>query len=111
MVPIPGKTPGTYSRNRWDDVDDYHGMDEGNGGLNALLDANGSARTDYDNFRVEVAVRYINLGLAVPAENEEVGLPVNNELDDEYDAKLITVTVTEGGLADPVIYSAFKANF
>lgn len=109
--PDGGETPGSYSRERWDDVDDYHGMDEGEGAVNPLLDADGNLRTDYENFRVQVSVRYINLGISVPVEDEEVGLPVNNELDDEYDAKLIVVTVTNDALGGAVDYSAFKANF
>ena len=116
--PDTGETPASYSRVRWDDVDDYHGMDEGNGGANTMVDAAGNPRTDYDTFRVQVNVRYLNLGISPtplgilpPVASDEATLPINNEWDDEFDAKLITVTVSDGGLSDPVEYSAFKANF
>lgn len=98
---------GTETRARYDDVDDYHGLDEGDGQVNPLQDANGSTRTGYDNFRVEVDVRYINIGVG----EEEVGLQVNNELDDQYDAKLITLTVTYRGIPQGYVFSAYKANF
>ncbi len=116
--PDAGETSVTYSRIRWDDVDDYDGMDEGNGGANTMVDANGATRTDYDAFRVQVNVRYINLGISPtplgidpPAASNEVGLPISSELDDEFDAKLIVVTVSNGGLETSVEYSAFKSNF
>lgn len=98
---------GENSRSKLDDVDDYHGMDEGFGQLIPLQDAEGNTRTGYDNFRVQVNVRYINVGAA----EEEENLGVNNELDDQYDAKLITVTVTHTNLAQGYDYSAYKANF
>jgi len=99
--------PGENSRSRLDDVDDYHGMDEGDGQSLPLQDAQGATRTGYDNFRVRVAVRYINLGVG----EEEENLPNNNELDDQYDAKLITVTVSFRGNTTGWDFSAYKSNF
>lgn len=100
---------GGETRSQYDDVDDYHGLDEGEGQPNPLQDANGDPRTGYDSFRVRVAVRYMDIG----ASGEEESLAVAaNDLDDDQDAKLITVTVnflnsgTEG-----VRYSAYKSNF
>jgi len=99
---------GSESRDSFDDVDDYVDIDEGTGGLNPVLeDATGNPRTGYDGYRVVVDVRYIDVG---PAEEEE-DLGQNNELDDEYDAKLITITVTHALLPTPFVYAAYKSNF
>ena len=98
---------GENSRARLDDVDDYHGMDEGDGQVLPLQDAEGNTRTDYENFRVQVTVRYINVGVA----EEEENLGVNNELDDEFDAKLITVRVSFRGISNDWAFSAYKSNF
>lgn len=99
--------PGENVRNRLDDVDDYDGMDEGDGGARPLQDAEGNDRVGYDNYRVQIAVRYIDVGSGETEEN----LGVNNELDDTYDAKLITVTVSYRGIAQGFVFSAYKANF
>lgn len=98
---------GENSRSRLDDVDDYHGMDEGDAQTLPLQDAQGATRTGYDNFRVRVAVRYINIG----GGEEEENLGVNNELDDQYDAKLVTVTVSFRGDSPGWDFSAYKSNF
>jgi MSHA pilin protein MshD len=100
--PDGGETRATY-----DDVDDYHGLDQGDGQTDPLQDANGNTRTGYDNFRVQVSVRYINIG----GGEEEENLGVGSELDDEFDAKLITVTVLHRSLDNGVNFSAYKANF
>lgn len=101
--------PDSETRAQFDDVDDYNGLDEGEGQLTPLQDANGITRTGYDNFRVRVTVRYMDVGVS----GEEESLAVaTNDLDDNEDAKVITVTVnflssgTEG-----VSYSAYKTNF
>ena len=98
---------GAETRATYDDVDDYHGMDEGDGQILPLQDAQGNTRTGYDNFRVRVAVRYVNVGVG----EEEENLGVNNELDDQYDAKLITVTVSFRGDTTGWDFSAYKSNF
>jgi len=98
---------GPESRAGYDDVDDYHGLDEGDGQINPLQDALGNTRTGYDNFRVAVEVRYINVGVG----EEEETLGVANELDDEFDAKLITVTVTHRSFNPGIVFSAYKSNF
>ncbi len=97
---------GGEQREDYDDVDDYHGLDEGDGQVNPLQDAAGATRTGYDNFRVQVSVRYIDIG----AEEASLGVAAN-DLDDNEDAKLITVTVSYTAAADGVSYSAYKANF
>jgi MSHA pilin protein MshD len=98
---------GENSRSRLDDVDDYDGMDEGDGQTLPLQDAEGATRTGYDNFRVRVAVRYINIGLL----EEEGSLRISNEYGDEDDAKLITVTVSFRGDSTGWDFSAYKSNF
>ncbi len=98
---------GGEIRRRYDDVDDYHGLDEGDGQVNPLQDAEGNTRNGYDNFRVQVDVRYINVGMG----EEEENLGVNNELNDEFDAKLVTLTVTHRTMSEDLIFSAYKANF
>lgn len=104
----PWGPDGGETRATFDDVDDYTNIDEGEGGLNPVLqDATGATRTGYEGYRVVVDVRYVNLGVA----QEENGLGQNNELDDEYDAKAITVTVTHRILAIPFVYLAYKSNF
>lgn len=102
--PIEG---GENSRSRLDDVDDYHGMDEGDGQTLPLQDAEGNTRTGYENFRVQVSVRYINVGVG----EEEETLGVNNELDDQYDAKLVTVSVSHRSSPTTWSFSAYKSNF
>lgn len=98
---------GENSRSRLDDVDDYHDMDEGDGQTLPLQDAQGATRDGYENFRVRVAVRYINVGVG----QEEGALQINDELGDEEDAKLITVTVSYRGEPAGWDFSAYKSNF
>ncbi|MFN3162430.1 MAG: prepilin-type N-terminal cleavage/methylation domain-containing protein [Pseudohongiellaceae bacterium] len=98
---------GGENRQRYDDVDDYHGLDQGDGQVTPLQDAEGNTRSGYENFRVQVAVRYINVGVG----DEEENLGIGDELDEEFDAKLITVTVTHRSLSQGVNFSAYKSNF
>ena len=104
-----GPDSGEDDRSDYDDVDDYHELDEGQGQVNPLQDSTGAERTGYENFRVRVSVRYMDVGASGTEENLAVDL---NDLDDDEDAKVITVTVnylnsgTEG-----IAYSAYKTNF
>lgn len=98
---------GAETRDRFDDVDDYHGLDEGDGQPDPLQDAEGNTRDGYDNFRVQVEVRYIDLGV----DEDEENLSIDNELNDEEDAKLVTVTVSFRSMADGFKFSAYKSNF
>ncbi|NQV71129.1 MAG: type II secretion system protein [Pseudohongiella sp.] len=100
--------PGENSRSKLDDVDDYDGMDEGDGQTTPLQDVDGNDRNGYENFRVQVAVRYINVAMIG---DEEFDLKINNELGDEHDAKLITVTVSHRAQPQGYKFSAYKANF
>lgn len=100
---------GSESRDQFDDVDDYHDLDEGMGQANPLQDSNGDPRIGYENFRVRVSVRYMDIGPGGEEENLAVDA---NDLDDNADAKLITVTVNFVASGDEgVIYSAYKTNF
>lgn len=98
------------SRTAYDDVDDYNGLDEGlnSVGGDPLRDAQGNTRTGFDDFRVQVAVRLINVSgdESFPG----VNAVTNPKPDDSYDAKLITVTVSDGS-ADGIKFSAYKSNF
>lgn len=102
--PDGGAEPG--NRDRFDDVDDYHGLDEGDGQANPLQDAEGNPRTGYDNFRVQVNVRYINVGAG-----EEEDILILNSTENEFDAKLITVTVLHRNITQGLEFSTYKANF
>lgn len=100
--------PAENSRSRLDDVDDYHGMDEGDGQATPLQDPDGNTRVGYENFRIQVTVRYINVAMMG---EEEYPLQINNELGDEHDAKLVTVTVSHRAQPEGYKFSAYKANF
>ena len=93
------------SRTNYDDVDDYDGLDEGLNGTGILRDAEGNARTGYDDFRVQVSVRLINV-----ATTEQFSATPAPKPDDPYDAKLITVTVSDGSPTG-IQFSAYKSNF
>lgn len=95
------------SRLAWDDVDDYNGLDEGRNSVGAvpLKDAQGDDRDGFDDFRVQVSVSLIN----VSGDETFTGV-TNPKPDDSYDAKLITVTVSDGS-ADGIKFSAYKSNF
>lgn len=97
-------------RRRYDDVDDYDDIDEGAGVLapdDTLKDAQGNVRTGYDGFRVSIDVRYVDVG----GGGAEEFLGQNNELDDQYDAKVIEVTVSHSLLPSDYVFSAYKSNF
>ena len=104
-----GPDSGEDDRSDYDDVDDYHGLDEGEGQVNPLQDSTGAEREGYESFRVRVSVRYMDVGASGTEENLAVDL---NDLDENEDAKVITVRVnylnsgTEG-----IAYSAYKTNF
>ncbi len=98
---------GMEEREDYDDVDDYHCLQEGADYGSDLEDSTGTARTGYDNYSVSIEVRYINLGSA----EEEENLSSGAELDDQYDAKVITVTIGHAQLNSDFVYSAYKANF
>lgn len=100
---------GGETRARFDDVDDYDGLDEGAGQLTPLQDADGNTRSGYENFRVRVSVRYLDIGVGGTEETLAVAA---HDLNNNEDAKLITVTVNFLGSGDEgVHYSAYKANF
>ncbi|ALO45166.1 Putative MSHA pilin protein MshD [Pseudohongiella spirulinae] len=103
-----GPDGGETGRADFDDVDDYHGLDEGAGQADPLQDAEGNERLGYENFRVRVEVRYLRLGVG---EIEEDLATAPNDLTDEQDAKLITVTVSHVEQPGGWMFSVYKANF
>ncbi len=82
------------SRTGFDDVDDYHGLDE-----TPPRDALDQPMPEFDGFRVQVAVAYATPGQVTAW-----------QLDDVTDAKVITVTVTtpDGSARE---FSAVRGNF
>lgn len=88
---------GGENRARFDDVDDFHGLAEGAGEINPLQDAEGNPRTGYENFRVEVTVRY-------GGDDAVLGLT-------ETDAKFVTVNVEHTALEIDWEFSAYRGNF
>ena len=103
-----GLDGGESDREDFDDVDDYHGLDQGYGQADPLQDAEGNEREGYENFRVRVSVRYLDLGGGGAEESLASAL---NDLTDEQDAKLITVTVSHLERPDGWEFSVYKANF
>ncbi|MDP1930575.1 MAG: hypothetical protein Q8L60_03855 [Gammaproteobacteria bacterium] len=104
------------SRIDYDDVDDYHGLHEGWGRPTPLQDAEGLDRVGYENFSVEISVRYLQTGIG----GEEEFLGVDSALPDEedqtdlnndQDAKLITVTIRHPTNQGGWPFSVYKTNF
>ena len=81
-------------RSSYDDVDDFHGLDE-----RPPRNADGMAMTDYDEFRVQIAVRY-------PDATETAALGIGASTD----AKLVSLTVTTPD-GDAVTFGLLRANF
>ena len=82
------------SRAAFDDVDDYDNLDD-----LPPLNLDGTARTEYARFRVQVQVAY-----ASAAQVTALGLT------DPTDAKVITVTITPPA-ASPTSFSVTRTNF
>lgn len=89
---VPGSDGET--RAQFDDIDDYHGLDE-----TPPVDALGNPLDGYNGYRVEIAVSYADAA-QIAAFN----------LNDATDAKLITVTVTPPGNSS-VRFPMLRANF
>ena len=89
-------------------MDDYHGLDEGRDQASPLRDSEGNERLDYENFRVQISVRYLRLDVDEPEEN--LGADAD-DLNNLQDAKLITVTVSHASRPSGWQYSVYKANF
>lgn len=103
-----GPDGGESEREDFDDVDDYHGLDEGLEQASPLQDAEGQERLGYDNFRVRVTVRYLELGVGG---TEEFLASEPNDLTDDKDAKLIIVTVNHASAFSEWSFSVYKSNF
>ena len=83
------------ARTEFDDVDDYHGVDD-----SPPLDVNGNPRLEYAGYRVQVTVAYLD-ALQVSA----LGL------DASTDAKLVTVRVTPPGVGSAMEFPMLRTNF
>jgi MSHA pilin protein MshD len=92
-----GPDAGENKRDNFDDVDDFHGLQEGDGQPTAIADANGDDRTNYDNFYVAVTVRYAGT-------DAFIGLT-------DSDAKLITVEVRHRAQTQGWFFSVYRANY
>jgi len=103
-----GPDGGENGRADYDDVDDYHNLDEGRDQSTPLQDAEGNERVGYENFRVQVSVRYLALGVDGTEENLATEL---TDLTEPEDAKLITVTVSHASTSSGWSFSVYKANF
>ena len=87
----------------FDDVDDYHDLDQGAGsvGNNLLQDSLGNNLSDrYPNFRVEVDVVYDG--------NYNGSTDGAISLAKRIDVK---VSIVSAGKSEPFVFSAYKANF
>lgn len=120
--PDLGETRATF-----DDVDDYHGLQEGFD-LDPpapLRDSEGEVREGYDNFRVAVSVRYLrpcddeadwfNFATHICSpdldEPDEVEESETTLLSAAQSGKLITVTVMHSSQPSGWHFSVYKANF
>jgi MSHA pilin protein MshD len=92
-----GADGGESGRDEYDDVDDYHGLAEGDGEATPIEDAEGETREEYANYHVDVSVRYAG-------DDAVLGLT-------ETDAKLITVTVTTRDQSSGWEFSAYRSNY
>lgn len=93
-VPCSAVGADGETRSGFDDVDDYHGLDE-----LPPLDVHGNPRAEYPGYRVQVAVAYLSA-----AQVSTFGV------DDASDAKLVTVTVTAPGEA-PMTFPLLRGNY
>lgn len=110
-APRPCTEPGSFGadtgepgigtdRDKWDDVDDYHGWDAGDGAVSGELitDAEGNTREGYANYLVAVDVTY--------AGTEDAWGPLT-----DTHAKLVTLTVSYRGQDPGWKFSSFKGNY
>lgn len=118
--PEPSELACAVPRVCFNDVDDYHGLDEGYGQVGPLLDADGQERVGYENFRVRVNVRYLDPCDDGPEAFFDLPASVCNEETEEDEAallnavqaaKLITVNVSHVTNSEGWNFSVYKANF
>lgn len=92
-----GPDGGETTRERFDDVDDYDGLVEGDGQPDPIRDATGTERAGYENFYVSVSVRYAGT-------DAFIGKTLT-------DAKLITVEVRHRSQDEGWFFSVYRANY
>ena len=94
--------PEEADRENFDDVDDYHGFEQGAGSGNQLQDSLGQSLDDrYPNFRVEVDVAYDG---GYDGGSPDNVISIAKRID-------ITVSIVSSGNPEPITFSAYKANF
>lgn len=116
---------GSEVRNLFDDVDDYHNLAEGDGEADPLLDSEGNIRAGYENFRVQVSVRYLRpcaeeaawFNFAPEICSPDIEDAVQVEESEEVlgpatqSAKYIRMTVRHRDHTEGWHFSVYKANF
>ena len=85
---------GGETRAQYDDVDDYHGVDD-----QPPLDIEGNPRAEYAGYRVQVSVAYLDAGQVAAL-----------GLDATSDAKLVRVQVTAPGQST-MEFPMLRANY
>lgn len=100
LGPDTGESTDPDSREYFDDVDDYHDWQEGDGegASRPIRDAEGNIRDGYDNFHVDIQVSY-------------AGTDAPWSFADQTHAKRIEVTVTLRGQSPGWVFSAYKGNY
>lgn len=100
LGPDAGEQDDPDLRAYFDDVDDYHDWQEGDGegATRPIRDAEGNTRSGYDNFHIDIQVAYA--GTDAPFSQA-----------DQTHAKLIQVTVTLRDQGVGWVFSAYKGNY
>ncbi len=96
------------NRDQFDDVDDYHGLSEGAGEVDPLQDSEGNTRSGYENYHIDITVRYLDVGAG---EFEQALSGTFPSMDTLTDGKVITIAVSYLGLDQPYYFTAYRANY
>ena len=96
------------NRDQFDDVDDYHGLAEGEGEVDPLQDSEGNTRSGYENYHIDITVRYLEVAVG---EFEQALSGTFPSMDTLTDGKVITIAVSYLGLEQAYYFTAYKANY
>jgi MSHA pilin protein MshD len=88
--------PSPYNRLAFDDIDDFHNLEEGAGSGRDLVYIDGTTRAGYDNFKIQVFVAYA--GDEAPFSGDEI------------DNKRVQIVVTQPN-GEAVNFSFYVANY
>ncbi|MDO9520461.1 MAG: prepilin-type N-terminal cleavage/methylation domain-containing protein [Pseudohongiella sp.] len=116
---------GGEVRALFDDVDDYHQLQEGDGFADPLRDSEGQTRQGYENFMISVEVRYLRPcneeaawfqfppEICSPDQGDPVAVAESADtlLDAGQSAKLVRITVSHREQLNGWHFSVYKANF